>query len=97
MRKIVCAFGYYRLGDLDSAVRVLQNSNLDSLAVKEGPSIIFATILAKAGPDRVAGGDVTVFRQQLSSVIDPIKDTAPLLPEERRMLIALRELRDGAE
>jgi hypothetical protein len=95
MRKIVCAFGFYRLGDLDSAVQTLQNTNLKALASTrassfEGPSVIFATIVAAAGPQQVANGDIALFNRQLSSIIDPIKDNAPLLPEERRLLIALR-------
>ena len=95
MRKIVCAFGFYRLGDLESAVKTLQDTNLKSLAntrtsAFEGPSIIFATIVSAAGPQLVANGDIALFNRQLASIIAPIQDTAPLLPEERRMLIALR-------
>ena len=44
----------------------------------------------------VASGDVALFRQQLALVLDPIKDNAPLLPEERRTLLALRRQADLA-
>lgn len=101
MRKIVCAFGYYRLGDLDSAVRQLQGTNLKALATGrastfEGPSVTFAQIISAAGPQKVAGGEVALFRQQLALVLDPIKDNSPLLPEERRTLLALRRQADLA-
>jgi len=101
MRKIVCAFGYYRLGDFNSAIRHLQGTNLKALttgrtAAAEGPSVTFAQILMAAGPQMVAGGDVALFRKQLASVLDPIKDNAPLLPEERRTLLALRRQADLA-
>jgi hypothetical protein len=83
-RKLVCALGYYRLGDLQTAVNALQGIDLTSVRV--GQQAVFACILREAGPLLTTDGNEADFQRALESVLRVIPPDARLLPEEAQLL-----------
>lgn len=96
MRKLVNAFAYYRMGNLDSAVSALQNIDMRADGMGPGEAVIFAAIFNAAGMQRVAGGDAGLFQKNLNVILKPVPERARLLPEEGRLLRRVRHSMDMA-
>ena len=83
-RKLISALGFWRLGDLQSAIEACQEIKMDE--VGPGQMAVFAALYFAAGPAMTAEGKEDVFALKLESILRPIPTNAVLLTEETAML-----------
>jgi tetratricopeptide (TPR) repeat protein len=86
VRKLVCALGHWRLGDIESAVAACQGISLKTIdPINLGQTAVFAMIVVDAGPERVTQGNRTDFRTALTSILVPLQSSPGMLPEEEEL------------